>query len=229
VLCAQLRPAAVLAKALATLDRVSGGRLVVGMGAGWYAPEYQEAGIPFEGPAGRIHQLATTIERVRAMFAGGLTRPGPLQQPGPPIWVGGKGDRLLGVAAAHADGWNTVWAWTRDDYRDRLRVLRAACERNGRDPDSIDLSVGLATLIGEDDADLRRRFDAMRAAAVPGVVPAALDEWRRGRLVGTPDQVREELEGWAALGVTTLIVGLGPLPFARADRDTLELVASVVL
>jgi alkanesulfonate monooxygenase SsuD/methylene tetrahydromethanopterin reductase-like flavin-dependent oxidoreductase (luciferase family) len=226
VLCAQLRPPSILAKALATLDRLSAGRLIAGIGAGWYEPEYVEAGISFERPGVRLRQLAETIERLKAMWASGLTRPGPLQPV--PIWVGGKGDRLLEVAATHADGWNTVWAWTPDAYKERVAVLHAACERSGRDPATIALSLGLATLIGDDDADLQRRFEAMRATAPPGVVPDSLAAWRQGRLVGTPDQVREQLAEWADVGVTTFIVGLGALPFAVPDRDDLERVASVL-
>jgi alkanesulfonate monooxygenase SsuD/methylene tetrahydromethanopterin reductase-like flavin-dependent oxidoreductase (luciferase family) len=226
VLCAQLRPAAILAKGLATLDRLAAGRLVVGIGAGWYEPEYVEAGIPFEGPGARLQQLAATIETIKAMWAGGLTRPGPLQPA--PIWVGGRGDRLLALAATHADGWNTVWAWTPEDYRERVGVLHRACEAAGRDPAAVQLSLGLATLVGADEADLQRRFERMRAGAPSGLVSESLAEWRRGRLVGTPEQVREQLAGWAELGVTTFIVGLGALPFAVPDPDDLALVASAL-
>ena len=243
VLCTQLRPPTVLAKALATLDIVSGGRLTVGMGAGWYEPEFADAGVAFERPGVRLEQLAEAVDIVKGMHGGGpftyegrhyqalqaRCLPVPAQRPHPPVWVGGKGDRLLGVAARHADGWNTVWSWTRDDYSNRLDVLRRACERAGRDPSTITLSVGLTTLVGENDVDIRRRYERLQAQSPKGVIDGtSLDEWRRGRLVGTPEQVGEELEAWSEIGIATFVMGFGALPFAVTDPDDLELAASAL-
>ena len=229
VLCAQLRPPKVLAKALATLDRVAGGRVVVGIGAGWYEPEYVEAGVPFERPGVRLRQLAETVDVLREMFAAGATRPPPTQPAGPPVWVGVKGDRLLDVVAGHADGWNTVWVWTPEAYRERVGVLERACERIGRDPATVTRSLGLTTLVGTDDADIARRFERLRAATPPGVLDGVtLDEFREGRLVGTPEHVRDQLGQWADLGVSTFVVGLGALPFGVSEPDDIELVASAL-
>ena len=228
VLCAQLRPAKVMAKALATLDRISEGRLIAGIGAGWYEPEYVEAGVAFEGPGARLRQLGQVADTVRQMCASGATRPAPHQAPCFPLWIGGRGDRLLDVVARHADGWNTVWAWTPEDYRQRLGVLARACERVGRDPATVTLSLGLTALVGEDEADLARRFELLAEATPAGVLSADLADWRRGRLVGTPEQVREQLAGWADLGVSTVIVGLGALPFGVSDPDDLDMVASAL-
>lgn len=229
VLCAQLRPPRVLAKALATLDRVSGGRVIAGMGAGWYEPEYLEADVPFERPGRRLEQLAEAVDLVRETCATGATRPPPLQQPAPPIWVGGKGDRLLDVVARHADGWNTVWTWTFDDYADRVAALERACQRAGRDPATVTRSLGLTTLVGEDEVDLVRRFERLRAVTPAGILDGTtLEQFRRGRLVGTPEQVREQLAAWEDLGVTTVIVGLGALPFGVSELSDLDLVASVL-
>lgn len=229
VLCAGFRPATVAGNALASLDVISGGRLDVGVGAGWFEPEYAAAGIPFERPAARLRHLAETIETWRAMWTGAdgaaPCLPPPAQEPHPPVWVGGKGDRLLELVARHADGWNTVWTWTLDDYRERVATLEAACERVGRDPSTVRRSVGLYTLVGEDERDLQRRFRRLRDANPAGVVPADLDSWREGHLVGTVAQVSEQLAGWAAAGVTTMVVGLGALPFAVTSLDDLELVA----
>jgi alkanesulfonate monooxygenase SsuD/methylene tetrahydromethanopterin reductase-like flavin-dependent oxidoreductase (luciferase family) len=231
VLCTQLRPPAVVAKALATLDVVSAGRLDVGVGAGWYEPEYQAAGIPFERPGVRLRQLAEAAEVYKAMFAGGWgdapCRPAPVQRPRPPVLVGGRGDRLLEVAARHADGWNIVWALTPESYRDRLRVFERACERAGRDPATLRRTVGLFTLVGEDEADLSRRFERLRASTPPGVLDGiTLDDWRHGRLVGTVDQVAEQLGTWATLGVAAVVTCPGALPFAVTDVEDLELLAA---
>lgn len=228
VLCAPLRAPAVLAKHLATLDVLSGGRLEVGMGAGWYEPEFKAAGIPFESPGVRLRQLEDAIEITKAMFAGrwgdAPCDPRPLQEPRPPIVVGGRGDRLLDLVARVADGWNTVWAMTPAIYRQRLHVLEAACERAGRDPATIRRTIGLYTLVGEDEADLQRRFERLRADTLPGVLDdVTLEEWREGRLVGTVAQVAEQLTGWEALGVEEVVACFGALPFMVMGSDDLEL------
>lgn len=244
VLCAQLRPPAVLAKNLATLDRLVSGRLTVGIGAGWFEPEYKAAGIPFDAPGVRLAQLAEAVDVVKGMNAtegpfaydgrhvrveGARNRPGPVQPGGPPVWVGGKGDRLLAVAARHADGWNTAWAWTVDGYRDRLVVLDRACEAAGRDPATLTRSLGLYTLVGEDEADLGRRFDHMVQTLPSGVRHGVdLGEWRRGGLVGTVEEVREKVAAWSDLGVTTLIAGLGALPFSVTEAADLDVAAAAL-
>ena len=229
VLAVGLRPPAVLGKALATLDVVTGGRLIVGAGAGWNEPEYVAAGVPFGSPGERLHRLAGTIELWKAMWVGAKgappCHPGPRQSPHPPVWVGGKGDRMLRLVAEHADGWNTVWTWTIETYRDRAAVLDRACESFGRDPASVTRSIGLYTLVGSDESDLQRRFERLQQSAAPGVVPATLDEWRPGHLVGTVEQVREQVAAWADVGVSTVIIGLGALPFAVTSIDDLEMVA----
>ncbi|MDQ1443691.1 MAG: hypothetical protein QOI20_155, partial [Acidimicrobiaceae bacterium] len=150
--------------------------------------------------------------------------PPPVQQPRPPIWVGGRGPRLVRLAAAKADGWNTCWQWTPQDYAPRA----ADALDHAPDPDRFALSVGLYTLVGEDEADLRRRFERLKATSPPGVVDpgTTLDEYRQGRLVGTVDQVREQVQAWADLGVTTLIACLGAVPFSVTDMDDLEVVVA---
>ena len=155
--------------------------------------------------------------------------PPALQQPRPPVFVGGKGDRLLALVAEQADGWNTCWIWTPDDYRERLDVLERACDAVGRDPASVWRSLGLYALCGEDERDLERRFGRLQETSPPGVLDGVtLDEWRPGRLVGTVEQVREQVAGWEALGVETLIVGAGAVPFAVTALDDVEMLAEAV-
>lgn len=241
VLSAPLRPATVLAKALATLDVLSAGRLTVGIGAGYYEPELVAAGLTLERPGVRLARLAETVQVLRGMWEGGpftfrgvhataldaWCLPRPLQRPHPPVWLGGRGDRLLGVAAAHADGWNTAWTQTPEAYRRRAAVLDAACEQAGRDPASVTRSLGLYALVGTDAADLARRFERLRRLSPSGVLDGvSLDEWRRGRLVGTGEEVREQVEEWAGLGVSTLILTLGAVPFATTGTTDVEMLAS---
>ena len=243
VLAEALRPAGVLAKTLATLDRLCGGRLDIGIGAGWYAPDYEAVGLPLPSPGERLARLREALTVLDALLPGGpatvdgkahLVRnatnlPPAQQEPRPPIFVGGKGDRLLRLVAELADGWNTCWAWTPDDYRGRLDVLDRACEAVGRDPSSVRRTLGLYALAGEDESDLAARYERMQAQAPGGMLDGVpLDEWRVGHLVGTPGQLAEQVAEWAALGVAELIVSAGPLPFSVSARDDLELLAGVL-
>jgi probable F420-dependent oxidoreductase len=239
-LCVPLRPATVLAKALATLDVVSGGRLTVGLGAGWYEPELVAAGVSFDPPGQRLARLGEAVQVLRGMFGGGpfsfdgvyekaenaRCQPRPVQRPAPPIWVGGKGEKLVELAGRHADGWNTAWIWTHEDWATRAVFLDAACERAGRDPASVTRSVGLYALAGEDEADLARRFRRLQELSPLGVLEKVdLSEWRKGRLVGTVEQVGEQVRQWESLGVSSLVLNAGAVPFALAAGDDVELLA----
>jgi probable F420-dependent oxidoreductase len=243
VLCEAFRPAAVLAKALASLDVVTGGRLDIGIGAGWYEPEYDAIGMEMPRPGERLDRLREAVTILRGLLGGGpctfdgrfhradgaTNQPPAVQRPTPAVVVGGKGNRLLEVVADVADGWNTCWVWTPDAYRERLDVLARACDAVGRDPESVTRSLGLYALCGDDERDLAQRFERLRSASPPGVLDGVtLDQWREGRLVGTAEQVREQAGAWADLGVETLIVGLGAVPFAVTALDDLDAVASAV-
>ncbi len=244
VMCEALRPATMLAKALATLDRIAGGRLDVGLGAGWYEPDYEAIGMKMPPPGERLDRLEEAVTVCTGLLGGGpLTfegrfqravdaraLPPALQEPRPRVFVGGKGDRLLRVTAAHADGWNTCWVWTPAGYRERLDVLERACEKVGRDPGTVWRTLGLYALGGENRADLERRFERMRSTMPRGVVTQPLDEWRAGRLVGTVDEVQEQTRVWGDdLGVETLILGVGPLPFSVSALEDVELLAGALV
>ena len=243
-LCVPLRPATLLAKSLATLDVVSGGRVTVGLGAGWYEAELLAAGLRLERPGVRLARLAESVQVVRGMFGGGpfsfegqheradkaRCLPRPVQRPAPPIWVGGKGDRLIELAGTYADGWNTAWIWTAQDWAKRAALLDIACERAGRDPASITRSVGLYALAGEDEADLARRYRRVQELSPAGVLGGVdLAEWRKGRLVGTVEQVGEQVRAWEAVGVSSLILTAGAVPFAVAAADDVELLAQACI
>jgi len=243
VFCEALRPASLLAKSLATVDHISGGRIDVGIGAGWYEPDYEGIGMDLPPPRERLDRLREAVLVLRGVLDGGpftfdgryhhvseaVNEPSAVQRPTPPIIVGGKGDRLLAVAAEVADGWNTTWIWTVDAYRQRLAVLARACEAVGRDAATVTRSLGLYALCGEDRRDLERRFERLRDLSPPGVLDGmTLEEWRRGRLVGTVDEVRDQVREWDALGVDTLVVGVGAVPFAVTTVDDVELLAAAV-
>lgn len=236
VLCEALRPASVTAKALATLDVISGGRLDVGIGAGWYEPEYEAIGMTMPSPGVRLARLDEAIAVLDGLLGGGpldfdgeyqhasgaVVDPPARQVPRPPIVVGGKGDRLLDLVARRADGWNTCWTWTPDAYRERVAVLDAACVRHDRDPASVIRSLGLYALCGEDEADLAARFARLKTVMPPGTLNDDLETWRTTRLVGTPDAIRVQAEVWSELGVSELIVSPGSVPFALGSPDDVE-------
>jgi alkanesulfonate monooxygenase SsuD/methylene tetrahydromethanopterin reductase-like flavin-dependent oxidoreductase (luciferase family) len=232
-----------LAKSLASVDQLCDGRLDVGIGAGWYEPDYTEVGLTMPSAGVRLARLRDAVLVLRGLLGGGpcsysgpyhmaveaINDPSAVQLPCPPIIVGGKGDRLLELVAELADGWNTCWVWTPAAYRERLDVLERACDSVGRDPSSVVRSIGLYALCGEDEQDLEHRFERLRASSPPGVLDrVTLAEWRVGRLVGTVEQVREQAAGWAALGVDTIIVGPGAVPFAATPVDDVELLAEAM-
>ncbi|MGQ0824913.1 MAG: LLM class flavin-dependent oxidoreductase [Actinomycetota bacterium] len=240
VLCEALRPASVAAKSLASLDRISGGRLDVGLGAGWYEPDYGAIGMPMPTASERLARLAEAVDVVTGLLGGGPVTydgrfhrargaqnlPPALQQPRPRVFVGGSGDRLLRLVAERADGWNTCWTWTPATYQARLAVLDSACARVGRDPATVWRTLGLYALAGEDERDLARRFERLRESSPPGITALRdFEAFRANRLVGTVAEVREHAHQWQSLGIETLILGVGSVPFHVGAPDDVELLA----
>ena len=251
-LCNDLRNPALLAKMVASLDLLAGGRIDVGMGAGWYEPEYRAAGIEFDGAGTRIRRLGEAVEIVTRLLEGEelvfkgdhYTIDGAVCRPRredgrPPLWIGGKGDLLLRTAARVADGWNFSWVGSLDTYRDRSRAADAACEAESRDPATLRRSVGAYILLGRDERDLARRFERLTERTPAGILPevgagggVSWETFRERGLAGTVSQVAEELGSLAELGVEEVIVGLGVIPFQVADEEDVafageELVAAL--
>lgn len=238
-----LRNVGVLANAFATIDRISNGRLDIGLGAGWYEPDYAAIGMEMPSPGVRLRRLDEAVAALQGLVGGepfsfsgdyhSAQRDSPMiasvQQPTPPMFVGGKGDKLLDLVARRGVGWNTCWAWTPDAYRERLGVLEAACARHDRDPASVWRSLGLYALAGENEQDLERRFARLVERSPKGVLDGvSLDQWRKGRLVGTVEQVRAQAQAWRDLGVETLIVDPGVVPFHLGAIDDLEPLADAL-
>jgi alkanesulfonate monooxygenase SsuD/methylene tetrahydromethanopterin reductase-like flavin-dependent oxidoreductase (luciferase family) len=243
VLANGFRYPTVLAKTLATLDQLADGRLDVGIGAAWGAEEFTENGLDFPPPGERVARLEEALGILRALlggdgsFEGRFYRadgapviPGPVQRPWPPLWVGGKGDRLLGVVARAADGWNLCWQVDEERYAERSAVLDAACRRAGRDPAGVRRSLGLNTLLGRDADDLVERWRRLVCWAPGGVLDGVeLRDWAAGRLVGTPDEVLAQLRRWEAAGISQVISTFGHLPFVLPDPEQLDLMAELVI
>ena len=248
-ICNDLRSPALLAKMAASLDLLSGGRVDLGLGAGWYEPEYEAAGISLDPPGTRIRRLreaATVVARLlegeeltfhgdHYDIDGAVVRPGPRQEPRPPIWIGGKGDFLLKTVARVADGWNFSWLGSIDTYRDRSAAADRACEDEGRDPKSLRRSTGVYLLAGTDEADAERRFARLVERTPNGVLQGgngaaavSWDEFRRRSFAGTVAEVTDRLGELAEMGVEEAILTLGALPFQLSDLEDVELVGTEI-
>ncbi|HEV8420245.1 MAG TPA: LLM class flavin-dependent oxidoreductase [Actinomycetota bacterium] len=245
VACAPFRHPAHVAKMATAIDLISGGRFDLGLGAGWYEPEFGAFGYELASTGERFAMLEESVQVVAGLFAegpfthegkrfqidGAYNHPRPAQPGGPPVWVGGKGgDRLLRLVARHASGWNTVWKRTPESFAERAAKLRLVAEAEGRDPGSIRLSIGLYTLVGEDQADLGRRFQTLQrrtpGAALDG---QRLDEYARETLTGTAQACLEKLAAFAEAGAEELIVGAGSVPFSVADWSMVELISEALI
>ncbi|MFN2594945.1 MAG: LLM class flavin-dependent oxidoreductase [Actinomycetota bacterium] len=248
-LCNDFRNPALFAKMAESLDRLSSGRLDIGMGAGWYEPEYEAAGITFDRPGIRIDRLCEAAEIVGRLLEGeevnyagdyykldgAICRPGPQQSPRPPIWIGGKGDRLLSIVAHIADGWNFSWLGSFDVYEERCSYAKTACEVLDRDPTRLRRSVGAYLLAGRDEADCKRRFERLAAVTPAGLLRGSSssgvswDEFRSGdRIAGTVPEVIEDLGRLKDMGVEEVIVSLGAVPFQVGDLEDVEFVGTEI-
>lgn len=243
VLGAPFRHPAVVAKAAGTIQQLSGGRFELAVGAGWYQTEFDAFGYGYGSAGERFSMLEEHVEVLHLLLREGPAsfegrffelrgaHNHPLPDPRPPLWLGGKGgDRLLRLVARQADGWNTVWRWTPDEYAARVRRGREIFEEEGRDPAELRLSIGLYTLVGEDEADLARRFRAMQDW-MPGraLDVESLGDFARDTLTGTSSQVLERLDAFAELGVEEVIVSPAPLPFSVPDPQMLDVIAGTVV
>ncbi len=245
VACAPFRHPAILAKTATAIDLYSGGRLELGVGAGWYAEEFDAFGYAFGTAGDRFSSLEETLQVLDRLLGGGpasyegarvrlrdaFNHPRPAQRPRPPVWLGAKGgERALRLAARHADGWNTVWRWTPEAYSERARAAQRICEEEGRDPSTLRRSIGLYTLVGEDERDLVARFRALQRWTPGGALDAELlDAYMVDTLTGTPEQVLDRVRQFAALGVEEIVISPASLPFAVADPSMLPLFAEAVI
>lgn len=212
------RHPAVVANWAATLDRITDGRVVLGVGAGWQENEHRQYGIELPPPGERLERLEEAcavlnalLRSERATFEGrryelhdALCEPKPVQAP-LPLLIGGKGDRMLGVVARHADEWN-MWGLP-ETLAARARVLEDHCARIGRDPASITRSTQARVMI-TDDPERARAF-------VEGAAP-------RAAFAGTAAEFAELVHRWAEVGVSEVIVpdadlGAGDRRLERLD------------
>jgi F420-dependent oxidoreductase-like protein len=205
-----------LAKLAATADQISGGRIELGLGAGWHEREHAAYGFPFPDTRTRMDILEEQLQIVAGnwsprpfSFEGTHYRlsqleaqPKPVQQPHPPLIMGGNaGPRAARLAARYADEYNTAFP-TLAEIRERQQRIEEACEREGRDP--IPFSVMTTVILGADDLDLRDRV--ARVAERAGMDPDQLhDDPPEPWLVGTAETVAERVHALAQAGVSRIM------------------------
>lgn len=210
VMCTAFRNPALLAKMAATLDHVSDGRLILGVGCGWHDPEYEAFGYPTDHKVGRFEEALTVIRELirdgRTDMDGRWTqaRDAVLVPPARadiPILIAAKRPRMLELTARHADAWNLAWFGRPNERLATVRAdLAAACAAAGRDPASLDITVGINV-----------RYPDLATAAFPvGTDGAAL--------TGSADEVAGGLAEHQALGTAHIIANLEPATPAAVER-----------
>ena len=238
VTCASYRNAGLLAKEAACVDVYSGGRLILGLGAGWYEREYQAYGYPYLGAGARLDVLDETLEVVKKLwteetvtfagkhlqFDGAYCDPKPIQQL-PPIWVGGGGEKkTLRIAARHADATN--WQTGLENFVRKSQILREHCDAVGRNFDEIIRTHGPDCRIFDTEADLRAWV------ASPGGGPlwgrGDPDEYIRDNFVGTPEMVAEKMQGYVDAGCSEFILWFRDYPSSESLERVMAEVAPKV-
>ncbi len=231
------------AKIVATVDEMSGGRVEVGLGAGWHEQEHARMGIPFPPISERGDRLEETLEIVRGLWSepdgwsfegrhwqvrDAKFRPRPVQRPHPPIIVGGSGTpRGFRIAARYADEFNLTRTEP-DAIRQGQAAVDQACRAIGRDPRSIRRSVMTGVLIGVDEAELTRRKAAVLAGfGVPDDGEAWFARHEQSWIIGTPDDARRRIAKLAALGIERVMLqDFVPRDLAMIDLLGREVVAA---
>ena len=214
-----LRPPVDVGRMAAQIDVLSGGWFVLGLGVGWYEPEYRAYGVPFPPLGERYDRQEEGIELMRALWAPGrstyrgryyqIEDAESLPKPAsgrPSIIIGGTGERrTLQMAANYADEWNCDGYLSPEKYSHKLDVLRRHCEAVGRDPDAIRRSMLVHVLTGPTQQSIdrvgKRAMDLLGAGEWSSVRDAPQEAEAQGMLVGSADQIADRLSQLAALGV----------------------------
>jgi len=200
VACTAFRPPALTAKIADTIDEISGGRFILGLGAGWHEPEFTAFGYPFDHLAARFDEalqiIAPLIREGHVDFHGQYyaVTDSALRPRGPsagriPIWIGARRPRMLELTARYADGFNTVWHLDPANAKAKYDELAADCQKIGRDPGAIVKSAGTFVHILEGDEQPKPDENTIH---------------------GTAEEIAEKLRGFADAGTEHLVVVIEP-------------------
>lgn len=223
VLCQSFRNPALLAKMAATAQYMSGGRFILGLGAGWHEEEYHAYGYDFPSPAERVAQLDEYVQIIKllwqekpASFSGqhyhvteAYCEPRP--DPQPIIMIGGSKPKMLRLIAREADWWNVSWTGI-TEYRTQHAEMERACAEVGRDPRTVRRSWFGGCVCAPSEAEVARLNEGLGISA-------------DNAFIGTPQQIIAQLQPFIELGVDYFMLGSGGFP----DLTTLETLVSEVL
>jgi len=231
--CMGYRNPAYLAKVAATVDHVSGGRVEMGIGGGWYEHEWKAYGYGFPEIGDRLGMLDEGVQIMKQAWSegratlngkhyqvdGAIVRPLPVQRQGIPFWIAGGGEKVtLRIAAQYAQ--YTNFSGSPDEFAAKSEILRGHCDRLGTSFDAITRSSNYSVVVGHDEAEVTERIAAIesRLTRFVGADHAAkfvADLKNRTELAGTPEQLVERLQAMQKLGMTYAITY-----FAEAAYDT---------
>ena len=241
--CMGYRNPAYLAKVASTIDLISGGRVEMGIGGGWYEHEWRAYGYGFPRAGDRLGMLDEGVQIMRQLWTtgeatlagkhyqvdGAIGRPVPLQEGGIPLWIAGGGERkTLRIAAKY--GQYTNFDSTPDVFKRKSEILAEHCKDVGTDFDAIVRSSNFNIIIGETDKDVADKLAWARAHYEPLIPADALERNYKmlstGPLVGTPEKIAEHLTEMAELGMAYAITYFID---AAYDRSSIDLFATKVI
>jgi F420-dependent oxidoreductase-like protein len=230
------RHPAMLAKMAAAVDQLSGGRLDLGLGAGWYDGEHRMFGIGYPSYGTRLEMLDEGVRVIKRLWSGqptsyngkhyqlvgAETHPAPAQTE-PTIIMGGKGEKTLKIVARHATEWNFSYEPI-GLFRQKSAELDANCRAIGRDPGTLRRSLMMPFVIGRDELAIQNRINAHRS--VFPSLPATHAEWlAAGYLGGSPQQLADQIMAFVEAGIERFMLQHNDLD----DLDSLELFANELL
>jgi F420-dependent oxidoreductase-like protein len=241
--CMGYRNPAYLAKVAATVDAISGGRVEMGIGGGWYEHEWNAYGYGFPSAGERLGMLDEGVQIMRELWTSGtstlvgkhyqvqgaICRPLPMQRGGIPMWIAGGGEKkTLRIAAKYAK--YTNFDGTPDVFRRKSEILAGHCKDVGTDFDAITRSSNYNVVIGESDKDVQDKLawiiDHYQPLIPPDELERYKDLYKNGPLVGTVDQIVERLNEANDMGMTYAICNFID---AAYDRTSIELFQSKVI
>ncbi|WP_405133165.1 LLM class F420-dependent oxidoreductase [Nocardia sp. NBC_01388] len=234
------RNPAYLAKVAATVDLISGGRLEMGIGGGWYEHEWRAYGYGFPSPGERLGRLdegvqifkqawtkgSATLDGKHYQVDGAIVRPLPLQEGGIPIWIAGGGEKVtLRIAAKYAQ--YTNFSGDPAEFAHKSELLRGHCAAVGTDFDAITRSSNFNTIVGATEAEVQDRLAALEDRFTPILGAEAAkghvdNLFRTSPAVGTPEQVVEKLSRTTALGLSYAIHYFPELAYDTSGIELFE-------
>lgn len=208
VAATSFRNPALTAKMADTLDEISDGRFILGLGAGWHKPEYTAFGYPFDHLASRFEEalqiIAPLLREGHVDFSGqyysardAVLRPRGPSPKGAPILIGARQPRMLRLVARYADAWNTAWHTQAETVAERLATMRQACEAEGRDPATLELTAGAMLRLGThgEPAPEQRQY-----------------------ITGSNQEIADRLRGFIEVGIQHLILVIEPEGLVGFER-----------